>query len=53
MSVHQTYADHELSFTDAMTVAMAKYHEIDGVLSFDDDFDGIVPRLVPDTLTFH
>ena len=52
VAVHQTYADHDLSFTDAMTVAMVKYHEIDGVLSFDDDFDGIVPRLVPDTLTF-
>ncbi|SDF03949.1 hypothetical protein SAMN04488067_101517 [Halorubrum xinjiangense] len=51
VSVYQTY-DHELSFTDAMTVAMVKYHEIDGVLSFDDDFDGVVPRLVPDTLTF-
>ncbi|QUO47720.1 type II toxin-antitoxin system VapC family toxin [Halorubrum ruber] len=51
VSVHQTYADHELSFTDAMTVAMVEYHEIDGVLSFDDDFDGIVSRLVPDTLS--
>ena len=28
VSVHQTYADHELSFTDAMTVAMVDYHEI-------------------------
>jgi predicted nucleic acid-binding protein len=35
-----------------MTVAMIKYHEIDGVLSFDDDFNGVIPRLVPDTLTF-
>ncbi|MGM0447465.1 MAG: type II toxin-antitoxin system VapC family toxin [Methanobacteriota archaeon] len=52
VSVHQTYADHDLSFTDAMTVAMIEYHEIDGVLSFDDDFDGIVSRLVPETLTF-
>ena len=52
VSVHRTYADHDLSFTDAMTVAMVEYHEIDGVLSFDDDFDGIVSRLVPETLTF-
>jgi Predicted nucleic acid-binding protein, contains PIN domain len=51
VSIHQTYADHELSFTDAMTVAMIKYHEIDDLLSFDDDFEGVVPRLVPDTLT--
>jgi hypothetical protein len=50
--VHQTSADHELSFTDAMTVVMTEYHDIDSVLSFDDDFDGIVSRLVPDTLTF-
>jgi Predicted nucleic acid-binding protein, contains PIN domain len=52
VSVHQTSADHELSFTDAMTVVMIEYHDIDGVLSFDDDFEGIVSRLVPDTLTF-
>jgi|APHM01.1.fsa_nt_gi Predicted nucleic acid-binding protein, contains PIN domain len=52
VSVHRTHADHELSFTDAMTVAMVEYHEVYGVLSFDDDFDGIVSRLVPETLTF-
>jgi predicted nucleic acid-binding protein len=35
-----------------MTVAMVEYHGVDGVVSFDDDFDGVVPRLVPKTLTF-
>lgn len=41
------FADHTLSFTDAMTIAMMDYHAIDSVLSFDDDFDGIVDRLEP------
>jgi predicted nucleic acid-binding protein len=47
VSAYQEYADHKLSFTDAMTVAMVAQHNIDTVLSFDDDFDGIVDRLVP------
>ncbi|QAU12142.1 PIN domain-containing protein [Halorubrum sp. BOL3-1] len=51
VEVHRTYADHRLSFTDAMTVAHVEYHDIDRVLSFDDDFDGIVDRLVPERLT--
>ena len=51
VTVQRTYAEHELSFTDAMTVAHVEHHDIDCVLSFDDDFDGIVTRLVPDTLS--
>jgi predicted nucleic acid-binding protein len=47
VSAYQDYVEHELSFTDAMTIAMVAHHDIDGVLSFDDDFDGIVERLVP------
>jgi hypothetical protein len=47
VDVHETYADHGLSFTDATTVAMVEHHDIDAVLSFDDDFDGIVDRLDP------
>ncbi|WP_324759311.1 hypothetical protein [Haloarcula montana] len=47
MSAHEPYADHGLSFTDAMTVVMVEQHDIDAVLSFDDDFDGIVDRLEP------
>jgi len=50
VAVHRTYTDHQLSFTDAMTVAHVEHHDIDRVLSFDDDFDGIVDRLVPETL---
>jgi predicted nucleic acid-binding protein len=34
----EAYAEHELSFIDAMTVAMVEYHDIDAVLSFDDGF---------------
>lgn len=47
VSVSEEYADHGLSFTDAMTVALIDHHDVDTVLSFDDDFDGIVERLVP------
>ena len=49
--VHRTYADQALSFTDAMTVAMVNAYEIDDVLSFDDDFDGVVSRLSPEMLS--
>jgi predicted nucleic acid-binding protein len=51
VTVQQTYAEHGLSFTDAITVAMIEHHDIDGVVSFDDDFDGVVTRLVPETLS--
>jgi hypothetical protein len=47
VDMYEAFADHELSFTDAMTVAMVEHHDIDAVLSFDDDFDGVVDRLVP------
>ncbi|MDS0284538.1 type II toxin-antitoxin system VapC family toxin [Haloarcula onubensis] len=47
VKTHGRYSDHGLSFTDAMTVAMVEYHDVDAVLSFDDDFDGIVDRLAP------
>ena len=43
----ERYADHDLSFTDASTVALVEDERIDRVCSFDDDFDGIVDRLVP------
>jgi len=41
------YTDHPLSFTDATTVALMDTYRIDRVLSFNDDFDGIVGRLDP------
>jgi hypothetical protein len=50
VDVYERYADQELSVTDAMTVAMVEHHDIDGVLSFDDDFDGVVDRLAPESI---
>ena len=50
VTIQQTYADHELSFTDAFSVAMVESNDIDCLLSFDDDFDGVVDRLAPETL---
>ena len=50
VSVYEAFEDHGLSFTDAMSVAMGRYHEIDSILSFDDDFDGVFERLAPETV---
>jgi hypothetical protein len=50
VEAYERYADHDLSFTDAMTVAMVAFHDVDAVLSFDDDFDGVVDRLAPATV---
>ncbi len=47
LAVFERYDDHELSFTDASTVAVCERHEIDAVCSFDDDFDGICERVDP------
>lgn len=49
VEVFERYDDQELSFTDATTVALAERHDVDSVLSFDDDFDGIVSRTDPST----
>lgn len=46
----ETYHDQALSFTDATTVVLAERENIDAVLSFDDDFDGVVDRLDPAAL---
>lgn len=48
--VFERYRDHPLSFTDATTAALMDEHGIDHLLSFDDDFDGIVDRLEPGKL---
>lgn len=45
--IFETYDEHQLSFTDAMTLALVEDHGLDGILSFDDDFDGLVDRLDP------
>jgi len=50
VETYETYLDQDLSFTDAMTVAMIEHHDIDAVLSFDDDFDGVVDRLAPERI---
>jgi predicted nucleic acid-binding protein len=47
LDVLETYRDHPLSFTDATTIALMDENEIDALLSFDADFDGIVERLDP------
>jgi predicted nucleic acid-binding protein len=47
VSVFEQYDDQELSFTDATTVALVNRHGLDGILSFDDDFDGITTRFDP------
>lgn len=51
VDTYESYADQDLSFTDAMTVVMVERHDIDAVLSFDDDFDGVVDRLRPETIS--
>ena len=47
VEIFERYADQALSFTDATTVALRRRHDINSVLSFDDDFDGIVTRIDP------
>lgn len=50
VEIYETYADQELSVTDAMTVAMVEYHSIDAVVSFNDDFDDVIERLAPESI---
>lgn len=47
IDVFERYDDQLLSFTDATTVALIDRHDLNGVLSFDDDFDGVVERFDP------
>jgi len=46
----ERYDDQTLSFTDTTTVALCERHSLDAVLSFDDDFDGVVHRTDPTAL---
>ncbi|WP_435158602.1 type II toxin-antitoxin system VapC family toxin [Haladaptatus sp. DFWS20] len=41
------YQDHDLSVTDASLVTLCERYDIDTLLSFDSDFDGIVHRTDP------
>jgi predicted nucleic acid-binding protein len=50
MDIFERYDDQELSFTDATTVALVRCHDIDRVLSFDDDFDSLVDRINPSAI---
>lgn len=47
VDVFERYDDQRLSFTDATTITLARRHSVDDVLSFDDDFDGLVSRVPP------
>ncbi len=47
VDIFEQYGDQELSSTDATTVALRRRHDLDRILSFDDDFDGVAPRLDP------
>jgi predicted nucleic acid-binding protein len=49
-ALFEEYADQDLSFTDVLTVVLVEQHDVDSVLSFDDDFDGIVDRLAPGSI---
>ncbi len=47
IEIFEQYDDQALSFTDATTVALCHRLNLDAVMSFDDDFDGIVHRIDP------
>ena len=47
VDLFEQYDDQQLSFTDVATIAQMRDRDIDTVLSFDDDFDGIVDRTDP------
>lgn len=47
LDTFEKYNDHSLSFTDASTIALVEQDDIDSVLSFDDDFDGLVDWIDP------
>ena len=51
LDVFETYADHSLSFTDAVSVAHCEAASIDQIASFDDDFDGVFERLDPSVVS--
>lgn len=50
VAVFERYDDQGLSFTDATVISLYDRHDIDYVLSFDDDFDGIVERIDLETV---
>lgn len=47
LDAFRRHDDRDLSFTDATTVALCETRDIDAVMSFDSDFDGLVERVEP------
>ena len=50
VDVFERYDDQGLSFTDATTVALCAFHDVDAVMSFDTDFEGVVDRIDPEAV---
>ena len=50
VDIFEQYDDQALSFTDATSIALYQRHGVDSIMSFDDDFDGIVDRVDPEML---
>lgn len=48
LQVFERYHDKDLSFTDATSIALIEKRHIDHILTFDADFEGIVPRIAPE-----
>ena len=51
VAAFERYDDQPLSFTDAASVALCEREGIDRICSYDDDFDGIVDRFDPSTIS--
>lgn len=51
LETFEAYDDHSLRFTDASVLAVVEQQNIDAVLSVDDDFDGLVDRIDPTTIS--
>lgn len=47
LETFRRYEDQNLSFTDASIIHLCESRGIDAVLSFDDDFDGLIERVAP------
>jgi predicted nucleic acid-binding protein len=50
VEIFERYEDQDLNFTDAPIVVLVRRHDIDCLLSFDDDFDGLVDRISPSAI---
>jgi hypothetical protein len=41
----KTFKDHPMSFTDCASLALIKKNNIKQIISFDSDFNGLIPRI--------